>query len=174
MSRMATSEYIGAKRRAYAQADRARRTRILGEARLDSPALQDDHLMKLCDNWLGFRNVLCPCKMLVSREKRPDGKGCRCRYDKPPDSVPEGCRRTRSVIGAGSRAKGAQGPAQQNGPLQAGSQAPAQDSAHEPRRGAKIECPVFGKPKTTKLSTERPFYLTNWDSQRARHSVRPV
>ena len=67
MSRMATSEYIGAKRRAYAQADRARRTRILGEARLDSTALQDD-LMKLCDDWLGFRNVLCPCKRLVSRE----------------------------------------------------------------------------------------------------------
>lgn len=31
MSRMATSEYIGAKRRAYAQADRVKRTRILVE-----------------------------------------------------------------------------------------------------------------------------------------------
>ena len=31
MSRMATNEYIGAKRRAYAQADRAKRTRILDE-----------------------------------------------------------------------------------------------------------------------------------------------
>jgi len=31
MSRMATSEYIGAKRRAYAQADRAKRSRILDE-----------------------------------------------------------------------------------------------------------------------------------------------
>ena len=29
MSRMATSEYIGSKRRAYAQADRAKRKRIL-------------------------------------------------------------------------------------------------------------------------------------------------
>ncbi len=31
MSRMATNEYIGAKRRAYAQADRAKRKRILDE-----------------------------------------------------------------------------------------------------------------------------------------------
>ena len=31
MSRLATSEYIGAKRRAYAQADRAKRKRILGD-----------------------------------------------------------------------------------------------------------------------------------------------
>ena len=31
MSRMATSEYIGAKRRAYAQTDRAKRTRILDD-----------------------------------------------------------------------------------------------------------------------------------------------
>ncbi len=32
MSRMATNEYIGAKRRAYAQSDRAKRRRILNEA----------------------------------------------------------------------------------------------------------------------------------------------
>ena len=31
MSRMATNEYIGAKRRAYAQANRAKRSRILDE-----------------------------------------------------------------------------------------------------------------------------------------------
>ena len=31
MSRMATSEYIGARRRAYASADRAKRIRILDE-----------------------------------------------------------------------------------------------------------------------------------------------
>ena len=47
-----------------------------------SPSLQDE-LVKLCDDWSDFRNFFCPCKMLVSKEKRPDGKGHRCRYDKP-------------------------------------------------------------------------------------------
>ena len=47
MSRMATNEYIGAKRRAYALADRAKRMRILDEVRLDCPSLHDE-LVKLC------------------------------------------------------------------------------------------------------------------------------
>ena len=38
-----------------------------------------------------------------------------------------------------------------------------QQPALEPRRGTKVECPVFGKPETTKLLTECLFYLTNWD-----------
>ena len=55
---------------------------LFGEVRLDCPSLQDE-LVKLCDDWSDFRNFFCPCKMLVSKEKRPDGKGYRCRYDKP-------------------------------------------------------------------------------------------
>ena len=73
MSRMATNEYIGAKRRAYALADRAKRMRILDEVRLDCPSLHDE-LVKLCDYWSDFRNFFCPCKMLVAKEKRPDGR----------------------------------------------------------------------------------------------------
>ena len=42
-----------------------------------------DELVKLCDDWSDFRNFFCPCKMLVSKEKRPDGKGYKCRYDNP-------------------------------------------------------------------------------------------
>ena len=41
MSRMATSEYIGAKRRAYAQADRAKRTRILDDVPEFASSLTD-------------------------------------------------------------------------------------------------------------------------------------
>ena len=55
---------------------------LFGEVRLDCPSLQDE-LVRLCDDWSDFRNFFSPCKMLVSREKRPDGKGYRCRYDKP-------------------------------------------------------------------------------------------
>ena len=55
---------------------------LFGEVRLDCPSLQGE-LVKLCDDWSDFRNFFCPCKMLVSKEKRPDGKGYRCRYDKP-------------------------------------------------------------------------------------------
>ena len=35
------------------------------------------------NDWSDFRNFFCPCKMLVAKEKRPDGKGFRCRYDSP-------------------------------------------------------------------------------------------
>lgn len=55
---------------------------LFGEMRLDCPSLRDE-LVRLCDDWSDFRNFFCPCKMLVAKEKRPDGKGFRCRYDKP-------------------------------------------------------------------------------------------
>ena len=55
---------------------------LFGEARLDCPALLGD-LVKLCDDWSDFRNFFCPCKMLVSKEKRGDGKGYKCKYDSP-------------------------------------------------------------------------------------------
>ena len=87
MSRMATSEYIGTKRRAYAQAGRAKRMRIL-----------DD----VCET-TGYERKYANRLLTGSRKFR-----------------------------------------EHNG------------------RGKKIECPVFGKPKTTKLSTECLFYLTNW------------
>ena len=35
------------------------------------------------DEWSDFRNFFCPCKMLVSKEKRGDGKGYKCKYDSP-------------------------------------------------------------------------------------------
>ena len=55
---------------------------LFGEVRLDCPSLHDE-LVKLCDDWSDFRNFFCPCKMLVAKEKRPDGKGYRCKYDTP-------------------------------------------------------------------------------------------
>ncbi len=55
---------------------------LFGEVRLDCPDLQGE-LEKLCDEWSAFRNFFCPCKMLISKEKREDGKGYRCRYDAP-------------------------------------------------------------------------------------------
>lgn len=55
---------------------------LFGEVRLDCPSLHGE-LVKLCDDWSDFRNFFSPCKMLVSKEKRPDGKGYKCRYDKP-------------------------------------------------------------------------------------------
>ena len=55
---------------------------LFGEIRLDCPSLHDE-LVKLCDDWSDYRNFFCPCKMLVGKEKRTDGKGYRCLYDKP-------------------------------------------------------------------------------------------
>jgi hypothetical protein len=55
---------------------------LCGEIRLDCPILQDE-LTKLCDDWSDFRNFFCPCKMLVKKTKRDDGKGYKCKYDKP-------------------------------------------------------------------------------------------
>ena len=195
-----------------AMSDRTMSRLLSGEARLDCPSLQDD-LVKLCDDWSDFRNLFCPCKMLVSKEKRPDGKGYKCTYDKPRtpyQRVPDEHVLTPEQEAA-LKAHRSRLP-RRNGALQARMQAPSQDTAHlggirqgqacgrrplslrgpsclgasrhpfgdgrtsprrdtpqlqqpahEPRRGTKIECPVFGKPKTTKLSTECLFYLTNWD-----------
>lgn len=55
---------------------------LFGEVRLDCPSLHDE-LVKLCDDWSDFRNFFCSCKMLVTKEKRPDGKGYRCKYNNP-------------------------------------------------------------------------------------------
>ena len=55
---------------------------LFGEIRLDCPILQYE-LTKLCDDWSDFRNFFCPCKMLVEKTKRDDGKGYKCKYDKP-------------------------------------------------------------------------------------------
>ncbi len=55
---------------------------LFGEIRLDCFDLRDE-LVKLCDDWSDFKNFFCPCKMLIGKEKRIDGKGYRCKYDKP-------------------------------------------------------------------------------------------
>lgn len=55
---------------------------LFGEIRLDCPSLSNE-LMKICDDWCDFKNFFCPCKMLISKEKRTDGKGYRNKYDKP-------------------------------------------------------------------------------------------
>ena len=40
-------------------------------------------IQELCDRYSLFVNFFVPSKMLISKEKRIDGKGFRCRYDKP-------------------------------------------------------------------------------------------
>ena len=55
---------------------------LFGEIRLDCPELEKD-LVELCEMWSDFRNFFCPCKMLISKTKRIDGKGNKCVYDKP-------------------------------------------------------------------------------------------
>ena len=55
---------------------------MFGEYRLDRYDLANE-LIELCDIWSDFRNFFCPCKMLISKKKRSDGKGFRCIYDKP-------------------------------------------------------------------------------------------
>jgi len=55
---------------------------LFGEIRLDCPELEKD-LIEICELWSDFKNFFCPCKMLVEKVKRDDGKGYRCRYDKP-------------------------------------------------------------------------------------------
>ena len=55
---------------------------LFGEIRLDCPDLEKD-LFGLCEMWSDFRNFFCPCKMLVSKGKRTDGKGYKCAYDNP-------------------------------------------------------------------------------------------
>ena len=55
---------------------------LFGEIRLDCPQLEKD-LIELCEMWSDFCNFFRPCKMLIAKEKRTDGKGYRCVYDKP-------------------------------------------------------------------------------------------
>lgn len=55
---------------------------LFGEVRLDCPALERD-LIELCEMWSDFRNFFCPCKMLIGKKKRDDGKGFKCEYDDP-------------------------------------------------------------------------------------------
>lgn len=55
---------------------------LFGEIRLDCPTLEKD-LIEICELWSDFKNFFCPCKMLIDKVKRDDGKGYRCRYDKP-------------------------------------------------------------------------------------------
>lgn len=55
---------------------------LFGEIRLDCPDLEKD-LIDICELWSDFKNFFCPCKMLIGKVKRDDGKGYRCRYDHP-------------------------------------------------------------------------------------------
>ena len=55
---------------------------LLGESRLDRSELEPE-LRRLCEDYSGYRNFCVPCKMLVAKTKRKDGKGFSCRYDKP-------------------------------------------------------------------------------------------
>lgn len=55
---------------------------LLGESRLDKRELEPE-LRRLCEDYSDYRNFCVPCKMLVAKIKRKDGKGFTCRYDKP-------------------------------------------------------------------------------------------
>lgn len=55
---------------------------LLGEGRLDRRDLEAEPA-RLCEEYSDFRNFCVPCKMLVAKVKRTDGKGFACRYDKP-------------------------------------------------------------------------------------------
>ena len=55
---------------------------LLGESRLDKRELEPE-LRRLCEDYSAYRNFCVPCKMLVAKVKREDGKGFTCRYDKP-------------------------------------------------------------------------------------------
>ena len=55
---------------------------LLGEGRLDKPELEPE-LRRLCEDYSDYRNFCVPCKMLVAKAKRPDGKGFAARYDSP-------------------------------------------------------------------------------------------
>ena len=55
---------------------------LLGESRLDKPELEPE-LRRLCEDYSDWRNFCVPCKMLVAKVKRRDGKGFTCRYDNP-------------------------------------------------------------------------------------------
>lgn len=55
---------------------------LFGEMRLDCYELYS-LIQELCDRYSLFTNFFVPSKMLISKEKRINGKGFRCRYDKP-------------------------------------------------------------------------------------------
>ena len=55
---------------------------LLGENRLDRRELEPE-LRRLCEGYSDYRNFCVPCKMLVAKVKRKDGKGFTCRYDNP-------------------------------------------------------------------------------------------
>ena len=55
---------------------------LFGERRIDCRELEGD-LIRLCDIWSDYYNFCRPCKMLVSKEKKRDGKGFVCKYDRP-------------------------------------------------------------------------------------------
>ena len=55
---------------------------LLGEGRLDKRELEPE-LRRLCEDYSAYRNFCVPCKMLVAKARRRDGKGFTCRYDKP-------------------------------------------------------------------------------------------
>ena len=40
-------------------------------------------LRNLCEDYSNYRNFCVPCKMLVAKIKRKEGKGFTCEYDKP-------------------------------------------------------------------------------------------
>ena len=73
---------------------------LFGESRLDKRGLEQE-LRRVCEDYSDFRNFCVPCKMLVAKTKRKDGKGFSCRYDKPQTpygrvladpAVPEGAK----------------------------------------------------------------------------------
>lgn len=55
---------------------------LFGEGRLDNLDLGAD-LVRLCHEYADFRNFCVPCKMLVSKIKKPSGKGFATKYDAP-------------------------------------------------------------------------------------------
>lgn len=75
---------------------------LFGEIRLDCPGLEPN-LIRLCGMWSDFVNFFRPCKMLVAKERRADGKGSRCRYDKPRTPY-ERCMESKSLTDAQKQA----------------------------------------------------------------------
>ena len=56
--------------------------KVFGEMRIDVPEA-GPILERLCDAVSMYYNFFRPCKMLISKEKRENGKGFRCVYDDP-------------------------------------------------------------------------------------------
>ena len=74
MSRKTTNEYIGVKRRAYADAKLEKRIRILNEV-CETTGYSRKHANRLLTGSRKFHE-------LVEKIKRKDGKGYTCKYDK--------------------------------------------------------------------------------------------